>query len=142
MNDATPPPSDNPAANPNASTLDMVRGLLRDAVEYGRDLFQLFITEFKEKSRSLLVVVGMAVTAGLFALFSFCWLSLALIGVISYGIGSWRWAFFIVGIGYGIIGLLMLIPVAHGLQGGLLSFQHTKRRLEEDSKYIKSKLAA
>ncbi|MGH9467976.1 MAG: phage holin family protein [Terriglobales bacterium] len=141
MNDDPSSPS-NPAANPNASTMDMLRGLAQEAVQYGRDLLQLFVTEAKEKSRSLRVIGGLAAAAGLFLLFAFCWLSLALVGVISYGLGSWRWALLIVGVGYAIIGLLMMIPVIHGLTSGLLRFEHTQRRLKEDSEYIKNKLAA
>lgn len=137
-----PVPPVSPAANPDASTLDMLRGLLQEAIQYGRDLAQLFLAEFKEKSRSLRVLIGIAGAAVLFLLFAFCWLSLALIGVISYGLGSWRWALLIVGVAYAIIGLLMLIPVAHGLTSGLLSFPHTQRRVQEDTKYVKTKLAA
>ncbi|MGH9476257.1 MAG: phage holin family protein [Terriglobales bacterium] len=131
-----------PAANPDASTLDMLRGLVREAVQYGRDLAQLFLAELKEKSRSMRTLVAMGATAGLFLFFAFCWLSLALIGVISYGLGSWRWALLIVGVGYALIGLLMLIPVAHGLTSGLFSFPQTQRRVQEDRNYVKTKLAA
>ncbi|MGH9413635.1 MAG: phage holin family protein [Terriglobales bacterium] len=142
MSEAPPPTPPNPADNPDASTIDMMRGLLQEAAAYGRDLVHLFFTELKEQSRSMKVLIGMAAAAGLFLTFAFCWLSLALVGVISYGIGSWRWALLIVGVGYAIIGLLMLIPVATGLKGALPTFEHTRRRIEEDTQYVKNKLAA
>lgn len=138
----TPPLPPNPADNPDASTIDMLRGLMQEAASYARDLIQLALTELKEQSRSMKTLIGLAATAALFLLFSFCWLSLALVGVISYGLNSWRWALLIVGVGYAIIGLLMLIPVAHGLKGAIPTMEHTRRRIEEDTKYVKNKLAA
>jgi MFS family permease len=83
--------------------------------------------------------------AGGGALFGFCgflFLSGALIGAIAYGLASWRWALLIVGVGYALIGLLLLIPVAHGMKSGLFRFDNTQRRLKEDTQYVKSKLAA
>lgn len=139
---STPPDPDAPARGEAATTMQMLRELMQEAVGYGRDLVQLFSTELTEKARSMQVLAGMVGAALLFLLFSFCWLSLALIGVISYGLDSWRWALLIVGVGYAIIGLLLLIPVAHGVKSGLFRFDNTRRRLREDTQYVKTKLAA
>lgn len=142
MSSTIPPIPPHPADNPDASTLEMLRGLMQEAAGYARDLLQLAIAELKEQSRSMKMLLGLGATAVLFLLFSFCWLSLALVGVISYGLNSWRWALLIVGVGYAIIGLLLLIPVAHGLKGAIPTLEHTRRRIEEDTKYLKNKLAA
>ncbi|HET9783720.1 MAG TPA: phage holin family protein [Terriglobales bacterium] len=141
MNLQSTPPDPN-ARGEAATTMEMLRELMQEAVGYGRDLLQLFSTELNEKARSIRVLAGMVGAALLFLLFSFCWLSLALIGVISYGLDSWRWALLIVGVAYAIIGLLLLIPVAHGVKSGLFRFDNTQRRLKEDTKYVKTKLAA
>lgn len=137
--DSTPT---DPQAPETPTTLEMLRQLLREGVDYGRGLAQLFQTELREKARSLRVLAGMAAAALLFLLFSFCWLSLALIGVISYGLDSWRWALLIVGVGYALIGLGLLIPLAHGIRSGLFRFDQTQRRVKEDTEYVKTKLAA
>jgi uncharacterized membrane protein YqjE len=139
---STPPDPNASTRGEAATTMDMLRTLMQEAVGYGRDLLQLFSTELNEKARSMRVLAGMVGAALLFLLFSFCWLSLALIGVISYGLDSWRWALLIVGVGYAIIGLLLLIPVAHGVRSGLFRFDNTQRRLKEDTQYVKTKLAA
>ncbi len=142
MSSNIPPIPPHPSDNPDASTLDMLRGLFIEAAAYGRDLVQLAMAELKEQSRSMKMLIGLGATAGLFLFFAFCWLSLALVGVISYGLNSWRWALLIVGVGYAMIGLLLLIPVAQGLKGAIPTMEHTRRRIEEDTKYVKNKLAA
>lgn len=124
------------------STVEMVRSLLREAADYGRDLARLFAAELNEKSRSLRTLAALALGAALFLLFSFCFLSLALIGAIAYGLASWRWALLIVGVAWGVVGLLLMLPIAHALQGGLLKFDRTRRHLKEDPEFIKNKLAA
>lgn len=123
-------------------TIEMLRQLMQEVAGYGRDLMQMFATELKEKSRSMRVLAALGGAAALFGFFSFAFLSGALIGAIAYGLASWRWALLIVGVGYGILAMLLLVPVAHALQGGLLSFEHTKRHLKEDAEWVKQKLAA
>lgn len=129
-----------PAAN--ASTLELIRTLLREGALYARDLSQMFSAELTEKARSLRTLAMLGGAAALFLLFSFCLLSFALVGALAYGLASWRWALLIVGVGWGIIGMFLLLPVAHALQHGLFKFEHTQRRLKEDSEWVKDKLAA
>lgn len=151
MSDATLPPNPAaprvepirpPAASTPASTVDMLKQLFQEISGYARDLMRMFQTELAEKSRSMRTLVALGGAAALFGLFSFAFLSGALIGAIAYGLASWRWALLIVGVGYGIIAMLLLLPVSHALRGGLLSFEHTKRHLKEDAEWIKQKLAA
>lgn len=151
MSDATQPrttvdPSGSPfqTTQPSTqlSTMEMLRQLMQEIAGYGRDLMQMFTTELKEKSRSMRTLAALSGAAVLLGLFSFAFLSGALIGAIAYGLASWRWALLIVGVGYGILAMLLLIPVAHALQGGLLSFEHTQRHLKEDAEWVKQKLAA
>jgi len=124
------------------TTIDMLRELMREMASYARDLARMFMTELGEKSRSMRYLAAMGGAAALFGFFSFAFLSGALIGAIAYGLASWRWALLIVGVGYGFLGLLLLIPVGHALQGGLLSFEHTQRHLKDDAEWVKHKLAA
>ena len=92
------------------TTTDMVRELLHEVADYGRDLARLAGAEWKEKSHSLRTLAVMGASAALVLFTSFMLLTVALVGVIAYGLDSWRWALLIVGVGYGIIGLLSLIP--------------------------------
>lgn len=124
------------------STAEMLRQLAREATDYGRDLVRMFSAELGEKAKSLRMLAAVAGAAALLLFFSFLFLSLALVGAIAYELDSWRWAFLIVGAGYGFLGLLALIPVAAGLRKGLLRFEHTRRRLREDAAWVKRKLAA
>ena len=128
--------------NPNPSTADMLRDLVREIALYGRDLAKMFAAELGEKSRSLRMLGMLAGAAAVLLLFSFGLLTVALVGAIAYGLASWRWALFIVGVGWGILGLLLLLPVAHALRHGLWNFDHTSRRIREDSEYAKRNLAA
>lgn len=139
MTDAKMP--DNPE-NTSASTIDMLRELMQEIAGYARDLMRMFLIEVGEKSRSMRYLAAMGGAAALLGLFSFAFLSGALIGVIAYGLDSWRWALLIVGVGYGVIALLLLVSLAHALQGGLLSFEHTKRHLRADAEWVKHKLAS
>ena len=143
MNPEPSTPIGNPAqAADKSSTLEMVRTLLHEITLYGRDLLQMFSAELTEKSRSLRTLAILAGAAALFLLFSFCFLSLALIGAIAYGLASWRWALLIVGVAWGVIGMFLLLPLAHALRHGLLKFEHTQRRIKQDSEWVKEKLAA
>lgn len=131
----------NDSNNP-PSTADILRTLAQEITAYLRDLSRLFTTELSEKVRAMGTMVALAGAALLFLLFSFCFLSLALIGAISYGLASWRWALLIVGVAWGVIGLLLLLPLAHAIRGGLLKFERTQRHLKEDPEFVKNKLAA
>lgn len=142
MSDTTPFGTTPPAAGPPPSTMDMLRQLVQEVAGYARDLGRMFTAELGEKSRSLRTLAALGGAAALLGLFSFAFLSGALIGAIAYGLASWRWALLIVGVSYGILAMLLLIPVAHALQGGLLNFEHTKRHLKEDAEWVKQKLAA
>lgn len=128
--------------NPNLSTADMLRDLVREIAQYARDLAKMFAAELGEKSRSLRILGMLGAAAAVLLLFSFGLLTVALVGAIAYGLASWRWALLIVGVGWGIIGLLLLLPLAHALQHGLLKFDHTAHRIREDSEYVKRNLAA
>lgn len=125
-----------------ASTIEMVRSLLREVSEYLRGAVRLVAAEFREQSRSLRTLAMMAGAAMLLLLFSFGLLTVALVGVIAYGLDSWRWSLVIVGVAYGMLGLITLLPVAGGLRKGLLHFDHTRHRLSEDVRWAKQKLAA
>ena len=124
------------------TTTDMVRELLHEVADYGRDLARLAGAEWKEKSHSLRTLALMGASAALVLFTSFMLLTVALVGVIAYGLDSWRWALLIVGVGYGIIGLLSLIPVSHALRSGLFQFSHTRERVRQDAQWVKHKLAA
>ena len=125
-----------------AGWVELVRELVLEARGYFRDLGGMVALELKQGARSLRTM-GVLVGAGaLVLLFSFVLLSLALVGLVAYWLESWRWALLIVGVGYAVIGGGMLAAVARGLRKGLLRFEHTRRRLREDARYLKSKLAA
>lgn len=125
-----------------AGWVELVRELVREVRGYFRDLGGMVALELKQGARSLRTM-GILVGAGaLVLLFSFVLLSLALVGWIAYLLDSWRWALLIVGVGYAAIGGGMLAAVARGLRKGVLRFEHTRRRLREDARYVKSKLAA
>ncbi|MGH9416901.1 MAG: phage holin family protein [Terriglobales bacterium] len=138
------PPPGSAAAQPlsDASLLELVRQLLREASDYARDLLRLFSTELGEKTRSVGILAGLAGGAMLLLLFSFAFLSGALIGAIAWGLASWRWSLLIVGVAYGLIGMGLLLPVSHGLRSGLFRFNRTQHRLKEDAEWVKKKLAA
>ena len=139
MTDAKMP--DNPGST-STSTIDMVRELMQEIAGYARDLMRMFLAEVGEKSRSMRYLAAMGGVAALLGLFSFAFLSGALIGAIAYGLASWRWALLIVGVAYGVLAMLLLIPLAHALRGGLFSFEHTKRHLRADAEWVKHKLAS
>lgn len=140
------PHSDPHGAGPqplsDASLLELVRQLLREGSDYLRDLARMFNTELGEKARSMRVLAGLAGGAMLLLLFSFAFLSGALIGAIAWGLASWRWALLIVGVAYGLLGMGLLLPLSHGLRGGLLRFRRTEHRLKEDAEWVKKKITA
>ena len=124
------------------SIVQLLRDLIAESGDYGHDLARLFAAELREQSRSIRYVAAMAATAMLLLFTGFLFLTGSLVGAIAFGLGSWPWALFIVGIAYGIIGLLLLVPLGRGISSGLLRFEHTRRRLKRDSEWIKQKLAA
>ncbi|HEY7854988.1 MAG TPA: phage holin family protein [Terriglobales bacterium] len=129
-------------ATTEPTTTEMLRELMREVADYGRDLARLAGAEWKEKSHSLRTLAMAAGAAALVLFTSFMLLTVALVGAIAYGLDSWRWALLIVGVCYGIIGLLSLIPVSHALRSGLFQFSHTRERVRVDAEWVKHKLAA
>lgn len=130
-----PPPS-------NASTMDLIREVARQAGQYLRDLQQLFMAEAREKSRLLVIVaISTALGAGLL-LFSFVLLTMALTYAIAQGVQSWGWALLIMGVVYGLIGALVLLPALRTLKAGTLRFQRTQAQVQRDKEWFKQKLAA
>ncbi|HUX67475.1 MAG TPA: phage holin family protein [Terriglobales bacterium] len=125
-----------------AGWVELVRELVLEARGYVRDLGGMARLELKLGARSLGTMVAMVAAGVLVLLFSFLFLSLALVGGIAYLLESWRWALLVVGVGYALIGAGMLGAVARRMRRGLLRFEHTRRRLREDAQYLKSKLAA
>jgi uncharacterized membrane protein YqjE len=143
MPESMPPPRPAASSGPdNPSTADVVRELARDAAGYGRDLVQLFAAELKQESRQLGRLGAMLVSGLVLLLFSFGLLTVALVGVVALALASWRWALLIVGVGYGLVALGLLLPAAGAARRGMLQFHHTRRRLREDSHWIKEKMAA
>ncbi len=131
-----------PNAPSNASTMDLIRDLTRQAGQYLHDLQQLFKAEAKEKSRMLAVVaVSMVIAAGLL-LFSFVLLTTALTYAIAQGLQSWGWALLIIGVVYGLIGVLVLLPAMRTIRSGTLRFQRTQAQVQRDKEWFKQKLAA
>jgi len=124
------------------STVAMLRGLLQEVADYGRDLARLFAAELREQSRTIRYVGMLAAGAALLLLVSFLLLTAALVGVIAYGLDSWRWSVLIVGVAYGLIGLISLAPLASALHRGLFRFDHTRRRLRDDALFVKHEFAA
>lgn len=133
-----PPPSH----ASNASTMDLIRDLARQAVQYLRDLQQLFRAEAREKSRLLAIVAISAVIAGMLLLFSFVLLTMALTYAIAQGLQSWGWALLIMGVVYGLIGTLVLLPAMRTMKSGTLRFQRTQAQVQRDKEWFKQKLAA
>lgn len=134
-----PSPPNTPS---NASTMDLIRDLTRQAGQYLHDLQQLFKAEAKEKSRLLAVVaVSMAIAGGLL-LFSFVLLTMALTYAIAQGLQSWGWALLILGVVYGLIGVLVLLPAMRTMRSGTLRFQRTQAQVQRDKEWFKQKLAA
>ena len=130
-----PPPS-------NASTMDLIREVARQAGQYLRDLQQLFMAEAREKSRLLVIVaVSVAMGAGLL-LFSFVLLTMALTYAIAQGVQSCGWALLIMGVVYGLTGALVLLPALRTLKAGTLRFQRTQAQVQRDKEWFKQKLAA
>jgi len=124
------------------STVAMLRMLFDEASDYARNLARLFATELSENSRSLRYLAAMAGAAALLLLTSFLFVSGALVGAVAWGLASWPWALLVVGVGYGFIGLFMMLPLAHAVRKGLLKFEHTRQRVKADAEWVKQKLAA
>ena len=129
-----------PSAQP--STLNILRGLARDAANYARDLAQLFSAELGENTRTLRRLAAMAGAAALLAFFSLALLTAALAGAVAYAVASWRWSLLLVGAAYALAALALALTLARRFRAGLLQFRHTRRRLREDRDWIKQKLAA
>jgi ABC-type multidrug transport system permease subunit len=121
---------------------ELLREFFREAGAYMRDLALLFASELKEKSTYLKSAIISFVVAAFLGVFAFLFLSVALVAAIAYGLGSWGWAFLIVGVAYAVIGGLISLPAAKSLKRANFSFEKTSSRLREDSDYFKHKLAA
>lgn len=127
---------------PRQSTTELLRDMARHAVAYARDLGKLAGAEAREKGRHIGTLVVSVAIAGVFGALGFFFLTVALIAAIAYGLNSWGWAAFIVGIGYSIIAALVLLPAVHAVQKGALRFGLTVQRVKQDAQWVKNKLAA
>lgn len=127
---------------PRQSLIELFRDLARYAVSYLRDLGKLAGAELGENARHIRVLVASAATAAAFGSLGFFFLTVALIYAIGYGLNSWGWASFIVGIAYSIIALLVLLPALHSISKGALRFERTVSRVKNDAEWVKNKLAA
>lgn len=127
---------------PRQTTAEMLRDLARQAVAYLRELGKLARAEAGEKARFIRVLVGSLVIAAIFGALGFFFLTVALIAAIAYGINSWGWAAFIVGIAYSLVAVLVLLPAVHALSKGALRFDRTVSRAKQDAQWVKDKLAA
>ncbi len=123
-------------------TIDLVKELFQQTGNYLVDLGRLFLAEAEEKTAFLKVLAISAVVAALFAACGFLLLSVALVCLVAYGLGSWGWAFCIVGVAWVIVAGLVIMPAMRSLSKGALRFEKTTTRVKDDKEWIKQKLAA
>lgn len=124
------------------SLAQLLRGLLREGGEYGRDLARMFTAELRQHSRVVRTRAAMGAAALLLLLTSFLILSAALVGLVSWLLDSWRWALLIVGGTYVAGAGLLGAAVARSVRQEHLRFEHTRQRLRRDAEWLKQKLAA
>ncbi|MGH9525615.1 MAG: phage holin family protein [Terriglobales bacterium] len=135
-----PPPI--PFASSRQSLVDLLRELAQHALTYLRDLAKMAAAEAGEKGRYVRILAVSLALAGAFGALGFFFLTVALVSAIAYGLNSWGWASFIVGVAYCIVAMLVALPAMHSITKGALGFQRTVHRVKEDAKWVKDKLAA
>ena len=124
------------------SVTGLFREFVREAGAYLRDLSLLFVSELKETSTYLKAAAISFAAAAFLGVFGFLFPSMALVAAIAYGLGSWGWAFCVVGALYAVVAGILAMGGAKSLQRGNFSFHKTMGRVREDSDYFKQKLAA